>query len=143
MTGYKRILAFDVGDRRIGIAVSDLLGITAQPVETYTRTDDEQKDIRYLLSVAEKYDASKLVFGLPRNMNGTYGFQAEKVKEFAGKLLEDWNGEHDFYDERLTTVTAERILLEADVSRKKRKKVVDKIAAVVILQGYLDSRGNY
>ncbi len=143
MTGYKRILAFDVGDRRIGIAVSDLLGITAQPVETYTRTDDEQKDIRYLLSVAEKYGAEKLVFGLPRNMNGTYGFQAEKVKEFAEKLLEGWNGEHDFYDERLTTVTAERVLLEADVSRKKRKKVVDKIAAVVILQGYLDSRGNY
>ena len=143
MTELKRILAFDVGDRRIGIAVSDLLGITAQPVETYTRTDDENTDIRYLLSVAEKYQAGKLVFGLPRNMNGTYGFQSEKVKAFAGKLLEGWNGEYDFYDERLTTVTAERILLEADVSRKKRKKVVDKIAAVVILQNYLDSRGNY
>ncbi len=143
MTDYKRILALDVGDRRIGIAVSDLLGITAQPVETYTRTDDEEKDIRYLVSVAENNSVQKIVFGLPRNMNGTYGFQAEKVKEFAGKLLEHWNGEHDFYDERLTTVTAERVLIEADVSRKKRKKVVDKIAAVVILQNYLDSRGNY
>ncbi|MBR5805007.1 MAG: Holliday junction resolvase RuvX [Clostridia bacterium] len=140
MTEFQRFLAFDVGDRRIGIAVSDLLGITAQPVETYTRTDDEERDIRYLLSVAEKYAPVRLVFGMPRNMNGTYGPQAEKVKAFAGKLLEHWDGEFDFYDERLTTVTAERILLEADVSRKKRKKVVDKIAAVVILQGYMDSR---
>ncbi|MBQ6426565.1 MAG: Holliday junction resolvase RuvX [Clostridia bacterium] len=140
MTEFQRTLAFDVGDRRIGIAVSDLLGITAQPVETYTRTDDEEKDIRYLLSVAKRYAPSKLVFGMPRNMNGTYGFQAEKVRVFAEKLLENWDGEYDFYDERLTTVTAERILLEADVSRKKRKQVVDKIAAVVILQGYLDSR---
>ena len=141
MTEYKRILAFDVGDRRIGIAISDLLGITAQPVETYTRTDDEDKDIRYLLSVAERYGAAKLVFGMPRNMNGTYGPQAEKVRAFADRLLENWNGAVDFCDERLTTVTAERVLLEADVSRKKRKKVVDKIAAVVILQSYLDSRG--
>ena len=140
MTEFQRFLAFDVGDRRIGIAVSDLLGITAQPVETYTRTDDEERDILYLLSVAEKYAPVRLVFGMPRNMNGTYGPQAEKVKAFAGKLLEHWDGEFDFYDERLTTVTAERILLEADVSRKKRKKVVDKIAAVVILQGYMDSR---
>ncbi len=140
MTEYQRFLAFDVGDRRIGIAASDLLGITAQPVETYTRTDDEEKDIRYLLSLAEKYAPVRLVFGMPRNMNGTYGPQAEKVRAFAEKMLEHWDGEYDFYDERLTTVTAERVLLEADVSRKKRKKVVDKIAAVVILQGYMDSR---
>lgn len=138
----ERILALDVGDRRIGIAVSDPLGITAQGLETYVRKDGEpEKDAEYIVSLLTKYAPVSLLCGLPRNMDGTCGFQAEKVREFAALIQERWNGKCEFYDERLTTVSAERVLLQADVSRKKRKQVIDKIAAVVILQNYLDSKG--
>ncbi|MBQ9950462.1 MAG: Holliday junction resolvase RuvX [Clostridia bacterium] len=136
-----RLLAFDVGERRIGIAVSDALGITAQGVETYTRTGDLDKDISYLLSVAEKFSPVKLVFGLPKNMDGSEGFQAESVREFANAMLMKFDGEHDFYDERLTSVSAHRILTEGNVDSRKHKKVVDKIAAVLILQGYMELHG--
>lgn len=135
----QRILALDIGDKRIGVAVSDPLGITAQGLETYTRCGDEEKDIRYLLDLAGKYTPVKLLFGMPRNMDGSYGFQSEKVRAFAEAMLAHWEGEHDFYDERLSSAAAERTLLEADMSRAKRRKVIDKVAAVVILQGYLDS----
>ena len=76
---------------------------------------------------------------MPRNMDGSYGMQAQKVRAFADAVLADWDGSHDFYDERLTTMSAQRVLIDADMSRKRRKQVVDKIAAVIILQGYLDS----
>lgn len=135
----QRILALDVGDKRIGLAVSDPLGITAQGLETFNRTGDEEKDVEYILGVAAKYAPVKLLFGLPRNMDGSYGFQSEKVRAFADKVLEKFSGEHAFYDERLTTVTAENVLNEAKLDWKKRRKVVDKLAAVVILQGYLQS----
>ena len=135
----ERLLAFDVGDKRIGIAVSDPLGITAQPVETYHRGGGAEKDAAYLISVAEKYRPCKLIFGMPRNMDGTYGEQAEKVKKFAGRVLALWDGEHDFYDERLTTMAARRVLLDADISRNKQKKVIDKLAATVILEGYMQA----
>ena len=138
----KRILAFDVGDKRIGIAVSDALGITAQPVETYHRKGGTDKDVEYLLSLAKKYSPCQLLFGLPRNMDGTYGEQADKVKRFAQKIIDRWDGEYAFYDERLTTMAARRVLLDADISREKRKQVIDKMAAVVILQGYMESRKN-
>lgn len=134
-----RILALDVGEKRIGIAVSDALGITAQGLETFSRTGDIEKDVAYIIKLAEGYKPLRLLFGMPRNMDGTYGFQAERVKDFAAAVLEKWQGEHAFYDERLTTVSAERVLLEAEMSWQKRKKVVDKLAAVVILQGYLAS----
>lgn len=135
----QRIVAFDVGDKRIGIAVSDALGITAQPIETYHRAGGAQKDADYLVSVAKKYIPCKIIFGLPRNMDGTYGEQAEKVKSFAAKVIALWNGEYDFYDERLTTMAARRVLLDADISRMKQKKVIDKLAATVILEGYMQS----
>ncbi len=135
----QRILALDVGDKRIGVAVSDPLGYTAQGLETYTRRTPEQ-DVEYLLNLAERYRPVKLLFGMPRNMDGSYGFQSEKVRAFADTVLERWDGEHDFYDERLTTAAAERVLLDADVSRKKRRQVIDKMAAVVILQGYMETR---
>ena len=135
----QRILALDVGDRRVGIAVSDPLGYTAQGLETYTRKETLEEDVAYILSVANKYQPVKLLFGMPRNMDGSYGFQSEKVRAFADAVLEQWEGEHLFYDERLTTVTAERVLIDADVSRKKRRQVIDKLAAVVILQSYLDT----
>ena len=136
----ERVLALDVGDRRIGIAVSDALGWTAQGLETYTRRDDDlQADVAHILEVAERYKPVRLLFGMPRNMDGSYGMQAQKVRAFADAVLADWDGSHDFYDERLTTMSAQRVLIDADMSRKRRKQVVDKIAAVIILQGYLDS----
>ena len=93
----KRILAFDVGDKRIGVAVSDALGITAQPVETYHRKGGAEKDAEYLLALAKKYAPCTLLFGLPRNMDGTYGEQAEKVKRFAQRLIDRWEGDYAFY----------------------------------------------
>ncbi len=137
-----RILAFDVGEKRIGVAVSDPLGITAQGIETYHRTDDLEQDVAHLIKLAYGYKPVKLVFGLPRNMDGSYGFQAQITREFAEAVLAKWDGDHAFQDERLTTASARRVLIEADVSRDKRKQVIDKVAAVVILQGYLDAHGN-
>lgn len=138
----ERILALDVGDRRIGLAVSDPLGITAQGLETYVRCGDEEKDADYIIAMANRYKPVKLVFGLPRNMDGSCGFQSEKVRAFADAVLKKWDGPHDFSDERLTTMRAEQILIEGNVRRDKRKKVIDKMAAVVILEGYLDMQRN-
>lgn len=136
----QRILALDVGDKRIGVAVSDALGITAQPVETYHRVGNQKKDADYILELAKRYAPCMLLFGLPRNMDGTYGEQAQKVRRFADLVLEGFGGEHNFYDERMTTMAARRVLLDADISRNKQKKVIDKLAAVVILQSYMDSK---
>ena len=137
-----RILAFDIGEKRIGVAVSDPLGITAQGIETYHRTEDLEQDVAHLIKLANGYKPVKIVFGLPRNMDGSYGFQAQITREFADAVLAKWDGDHAFQDERLTTASARRVLIEADVSRDKRKQVIDKVAAVVILQGYLDAHGN-
>ena len=133
-----RYFAIDVGDKRIGLAVSDALGITAQGLETYNRTGDTARDAEYIRNYARKYAPCRLVFGLPRNMDGSYGPACDKVRAFADAGLEGWDGEHDFYDERLSTVVAERAMYEADFNWKKRRKVVDKMAAQVILQGYLE-----
>ena len=133
-----RYFAIDVGDKRIGLAVSDALGITAQGLETYNRTGDTARDAEYIRNYARKYAPCRLVFGLPRNMDGSYGPACDKVRAFADAVLEGWDGEHDFYDERLSTVVAERAMYGADFSWKKRRKVVDKMAAQVILQGYLE-----
>lgn len=134
-----RTLALDVGDRRIGIAVSDALGITAQGLETYHRTESSHKDAAYIITLLERYKPCRLLMGMPMNMNGTVGEQGEKVKKFAELIQRDWDGEIVFFDERLTTMTARRVLLDADLSRGKQKKVIDKLAAVIILQGYMDS----
>ena len=133
-----RYFAIDVGDKRIGLAVSDALGITAQGLETYNRTGDTARDAEYIRNYARKYAPCRLVFGLPRNMDGSYGPACDKVRAFADAVLEGWDGEHDFYDERLSTVVAERAMYEADFNWKKRRKVVYKMAAQVILQGYLE-----
>ena len=134
----KRIVALDVGDRRIGIAVSDPLGYTAQPIETYTRVG-YGPDTRHIKQIADQYDTDQILCGLPRNMDGTEGFQTQKVRDFAAKL-EEVGLQIVFYDERMTTVLAEDALLEADMRRADRKKKVDMVAAVVILQSYLDSQ---
>ncbi|KJS20307.1 MAG: Holliday junction resolvase [Clostridiaceae bacterium BRH_c20a] len=132
-----RVMGLDIGDRRIGIAVSDPLMITAQSLETLNRTKLE-KDISYLCELLEKFEIEELVVGLPKNMNGTLGPQVEKVKEFVEDLLKAKEVKIIYIDERLSTVTVERALISGDVSRKKRKTVVDKLAAAVILQNYLD-----
>ncbi len=136
----KRKVALDVGDVRIGVAVSDMLGITANPRETYVRQkDDINADIAYFCEYAKKEDADAFVLGLPKNMDGTEGDRAAVTRQF-GDMLEEASGLEVLYqDERLTTVSAERMLIDADVRREKRKKVIDKVAATIILQSYLDS----
>lgn len=133
-----RIIGLDIGEKRIGMAASDELGLTAQGLETFYRTSVE-KDVPKIAAILAEQSAGKLVVGLPRNMNGTYGPQAEKIRQFAQLLAEESGLEIAYWDERLTSVAAERTLLEANMSREKRKKTVDKLAAVLILQGYLDS----
>ncbi|MBR1886757.1 MAG: Holliday junction resolvase RuvX [Schwartzia sp.] len=135
----RRILGLDVGDRTVGVAASDLLGMTAQGVETI-RKGTLSDDLARLNELMEEYDAVRLVVGLPRNMNGTEGERCEVVRGFAEEIQKARpDAEIVFWDERLSTVAAAKSLIAADVSRKKRKKVIDKMAAVFILQGYLDS----
>lgn len=135
-----RILGLDVGDKTIGIAVSDELMYTAQGIETIRRTSLE-KDLMRLKELIAEYQVDTLLIGMPKNMNGTIGPRGELVKVFATQVTEAL-GEIKivFWDERLSTVAAAKSLIAADVSRAKRKKVIDKMAAVFILQGYLDSR---
>ncbi len=138
MTG-QRILGLDVGDRTVGVAASDLLLMTAQGVETIRR-ETLEKDLARLGELMREYDAVRLVVGLPRNMNGTEGDRCEIVRAFAEEIKKALpEADIIFWDERLSTVAAAKSLIQADVSRKKRKKVIDKMAAVFILQGYLDS----
>ena len=132
-----RIMALDVGSKRIGVALSDPLKITAQGLQTFQRTTLEE-DVNGLWQLIDEHEVSQLVVGLPKNMDGTIGFKAEEVQQFIADLTAERKIEIIWIDERLTTVSAERVLLEADVSRAKRKKVIDKMAAVVILQSYLD-----
>ena len=136
-----RSLSLDVGDKTIGIAASDLLGLTAQGVKTIRRTSIKS-DLQELGEIISEYDAKILVIGLPKNMNGTEGERCEIVRDFAEKIQKKFPDlKQVFWDERLSTVAAEKFLIgAADVSRKKRKKVIDKMAAVYILQGFLDSR---
>lgn len=135
-----RILGLDVGEQRIGVALSDPLGWTAQGLCTLERSQEEEKDVNRLNQIIKEYEVEKVVVGLPKNMNGSLGPQAQKVQDFAQKLEAVCGVAVIFWDERLSTVLAKRTLLDADVSRKKRKRVIDKMAAVVILQSYLDSQ---
>jgi putative Holliday junction resolvase len=136
-----RILGLDLGSHTIGVAVSDELGITAQGLTTIKRRTKEE-DLKEIAEIVEQYKVDKIVVGLPKNMDGSIGKQAEMVfhwiKDFRERIflpLVTW-------DERLSTVGASKVLLEADLSRKKRKTVIDKLAAVLILQGYLNQIGN-
>ena len=136
-----RIMGLDVGEKTIGVAISDALGWTAQGLETIKRTSLKE-DIVKLKEIISRWEVSRIVIGLPKNMNGSMGPQGEKVIEFAKQLKEKTSVDVVLWDERLTTVAAERLLIEADVSRAKRKKVIDKLAATYILQGYLDRKRN-
>ncbi|HBW12532.1 MULTISPECIES: Holliday junction resolvase RuvX [Proteiniclasticum] len=132
-----RYIGLDVGDRTIGVAVSDPLNYTAQGITTVRRKSLE-KDLENLHEIFDSYEIQEIIVGLPKNMNGTIGPQAEKAMEFGAVLEKEFGLTVVFWDERLTTMAATRAMLEADMSRKKRKGLVDKIAATYILQGYLD-----
>ncbi len=134
----KRIMGLDVGDKTIGIAVSDPLGITSQGITTIRRKGIKT-DIIELRAIIEEYNIEKVVIGLPKNMNNTLGPQGEKVLKFSEKFKEQFDLEIIFQDERLPTVSAERMLISSDVRREKRKQVIDKVAATYILQTYLDT----
>lgn len=131
-------IGLDMGDVRIGIAVSDMLGMIANARESYTRKGLE-KDLRYFTDLAKAENADAFVLGLPKNMDGTEGERVEVTREFGDKLHEFSGLPVVYMDERLSTVAAERMLIQADVRRDKRKKVIDKVAACIILQNYLDS----
>lgn len=135
----RRILCLDVGDRRIGVAVSDPLGITAQPLDTYTRVG-YGPDSRHIAALAGRYGTDRVLCGLPRNMDGSQGFQAGKVRDFAA-VLEGAGLRVSYWDERMTTVAAERALIEGGVRREQRRQKVDMVAAAVILQAFLDAGG--
>ena len=136
-----RIMGLDLGETRIGVALSDELLLTAQGL-CVINSRGIVNDLAQVVELIEAHAVTELVIGLPRNMDGSYGFQAQITREFADAVLAKWDGDHAFQDERLTTASARRVLIEADVSRDKRKQVIDKVAAVVILQGYLDAHGN-
>lgn len=137
-----RIMGLDIGDKTIGVAVSDIMGITAQGVTTIKRIG-KKKDIEAIKKIIEERQVNKIVSGLPKNMNGTVGTQGEKVQKFCELLKEETNLPIEFWDERLSTVAAERSLIEGNVRRENRKKVIDMLAAVIILQGYLDLQRNF
>lgn len=132
-----RIMGLDIGNNTIGVAVSDLMGMTAQGVTTIKRKS-KKEDIEELKKIISEKQVNLIVSGLPKNMNGSVGPQAEKVIKLCDYIKEETSLEIEFWDERLTTVSAEKMLISGDVSRKNRKKVIDKLAAVLILQNYLD-----
>ena len=135
-----RVIGLDVGSKTVGVAISDPLGFTAQGVEII-KIDEEAKEFGFdrLGELVKEYKVEKFVVGLPKNMNNTEGPRVEASKAYGDKIKEIFGIPVDYQDERLTTVQAERMLVEqADVSRGKRKKVIDKLAAQLILQNYLD-----
>lgn len=135
-----RYLGLDLGNRTLGVAVSDAMGIIATGVETYRfKEKDLQNALNYVKMVIADRKIDKVVLGLPKNMDGSLGFQSEYVLEFKS-MLENEGILVDLFDERLSTIQVTRIMIEADLSRQKRKQQVDKLAAVVILQSYLDSK---
>ena len=133
-----RILALDVGTKNIGMAVCDPLGITAQSLPTIRRKGDLEKDIKFVTDAVSEYNVETLVVGLPKNMNGTEGPSCEMAREFAAEVGNVIDVPIVFWDERMTSRIAENAMIEADLSRKKRKQKVDSLAAILILQNYLD-----
>lgn len=136
-----RILGLDVGSKTIGVAVSDEMGYTAQGLTTIRRTTEEE-DLAVVRGLVAEYGATEVVVGLPRRLDGSLGEAAQGVLAFVERLKEGLGAEVKTWDERLSTVAASKMLIAADVSRKKRKKVIDKLAAVLILQAYLDYRAD-
>lgn len=136
-----RLMGLDIGNKIIGVAISDELGITAQGLKTIECKSMEE-DLKEINSIISKYDVKKIVVGMPINMDGTYGRQAEFTIQWIKVIEDKIKVPIVTWDERLSTVEASKTLLKADISRKKRKKVIDKLAATIILQGYLDHLRN-
>lgn len=134
-----RILALDVGNKRIGTALSDELNILAQPLYTIHRKGLD-RDIEEIINILKEKNVGTIVVGLPKNMDGTVGFQGEKTQKFAEFLKQKTDIPVIMWDERLTTVSARRIMIENDVKQKDKKNLVDTVAAVVILENYLNSK---
>ena len=135
-----RTMGLDIGTHTIGVAISDELGITAQGLKTLRRKSMEE-DLKEIATIIRQFEIDKIVVGLPKKMDGTLGTQAEIVFQWIEVLKDKIHVPVVTWDERLSTVGASKVLLEADLSRKKRKKVIDKVAAVLILQGYLERSG--
>lgn len=138
-----RIMGLDYGSKTVGVSISDALLLTAQGIETIERKEENKlrKTLARIEALIKEYEVEKIVLGLPLNMNDTIGERAEKTLEFKAMLERRTGLEVVLWDERLTTVEAEQILIESNVRREDRKKYIDKIAAGFILQGYLDSLG--
>jgi putative holliday junction resolvase len=135
-----KILGLDLGSKTLGIAISDALGFTAQGVETFVFIPNQYNAaINRIKEIVSKERISKIVLGYPKNMNGTIGERGKISEDFANQLKSTLNVDVILWDERMTTVEAEKILINANMSRQKRKQVIDKMAAVVILQSYLNS----
>ena len=135
-----RVLGIDYGRRRVGLAISDEAQFLARPLDAYLRTHSRKKDLESLARLAQELEAGSIVIGLPLNMDGSKGEMALEVEEFVAQLQAIANIDVVVSDERLTSVEAERVLLEGDVKRKDRKRLRDGLAATLILQGYLDSQ---
>ena len=136
-----RIIGLDVGDKTIGVAMSDEMGITALPVTVISRTGSLKREIGEIRRLAEENGVGRIVVGMPFMLDGTTGIQAQKVEAFVEELRRRLRVQIVTWDERLTTSEVERILIASDQSRMKRKKVIDKMAAAVMLRSYMDSRG--
>lgn len=134
-------MGLDVGTKRIGVAVSDLLGITAQGLDTLQRRN-KRYDLQHLRRVIREYNVAEIVVGLPRRLSGTDSAQTQKARAFADELRKHFNLPVHMWDERLTSAEANRLLREAELSIEKRAAAVDRMAAVLILQSFMDSRGN-
>lgn len=134
-------MGLDVGTKTVGVAISDALGWTAQGIETIKIDESAgQFGVERIRELVKEYDVTGFVVGYPKNMNNTVGPRGEASENYASLLTETFGFPAILWDERLTTMAAERVLIDADVSRKKRKTVIDKMAAIMILQGYLDSK---
>ncbi len=136
---YYKIMALDYGDTRIGIALSDLTRIIAGGYENYKRVSLET-DLNHIKDIIIANNVKKLIIGLPLNMNGQDSNQSIKTREFAKEIEKKLNIIPEFYDERLTSKLAEKVLISANISREKRKNLVDKMSATIILQNYLDTK---
>jgi len=133
-----RVMGLDVGDKTIGVAVSDELGISANPVTVISRTGSMKREIGEVRRIAQEYGVERIIVGMPLMLDGTAGIQAQKVEAFVDELRRRLRIAVVTWDERLTTSEVERVLIAADQSRAKRKKVIDKLAAAVMLQSYMD-----
>lgn len=136
-----RIMGLDVGSKTIGVAISDAFGWTAQGLTTIHWSEKDFSTANQSIApLIDEYEVTEIVIGLPKHMNGSIGERGEISQKFADYLADKYQIKTTLWDERLSTMAAERVLLEADVSRGKRKNVIDKMAAVMILQGYLDAQ---